>query len=142
MQALQRSGRENPKTLHALKPSNPGHAQVNSNEVLQGLVMPAASYALLGKGGAVLVIVICFMAVTSSGASEMVAVSSLFTFDIYRKYINPKVCMFYPPPYPRVRYKALVVAVHVRHLPQVHQPQGLHAPPPTLPPRVCWLLRG
>jgi len=40
----------------------------------------------------VLVIVIVFMAVTSSGASEMVAVSSLFTFDVYRRYINPKVC--------------------------------------------------
>ena len=41
-----------------------------------------------------LVIVIVFMAVTSSGASEMVAVSSLFTFDVYRRYINPKVCPF------------------------------------------------
>lgn len=66
-------------------------AQLSNGEILQGLVMPAASYVLLGKGGAVLVIVICFMAVTSSGASEMVAVSSLFTFDIYRKYIHPKV---------------------------------------------------
>ena len=28
------------------------------------------------------IIVICFMAVTSSGASEMVAVSSLFTYDV------------------------------------------------------------
>ncbi|KAK9840778.1 hypothetical protein WJX81_004136 [Elliptochloris bilobata] len=63
---------------------------LSTNEILQGLVMPASSYVLLGKGGAVLVIVICFMAVTSSGASEMVAVSSLFTFDIYRKYIHPK----------------------------------------------------
>ena len=41
--------------------------------------------------GAILVIIICFMAVTSSGASEMLAVSSLFTFDVYRRYINPKV---------------------------------------------------
>ena len=41
--------------------------------------------------GAVLVIVIVFMAVTSSGASEMVAISSLFTFDVYRRYIDPKV---------------------------------------------------
>ena len=31
------------------------------------------------------------MAVTSSGASEMVAISSLFTFDVYRRYIDPKV---------------------------------------------------
>ena len=43
--------------------------------------------------GAVLVIIIVFMAVTSSGASEMVAVSSLFTFDVYRRYINSKVSL-------------------------------------------------
>ena len=49
--------------------------------------------------GAVLVIIIVFMAVTSSGASEMVAVSSLFTFDVYRRYINPKVRL---KPYPSV----------------------------------------
>ena len=42
------------------------------------------------RAGAIMIIVICFMAVTSSGASEMLAVSSLFTFDIYRRYINPK----------------------------------------------------
>ena len=36
-------------------------------------------------------LVIVFMAVTSSGASEMVAISSLFTFDVYRRYIDPKV---------------------------------------------------
>ncbi len=41
-----------------------------------------------------LVIIICFMAVTSSGASEMLAVSSLYTFDFYRRYINPKVTLF------------------------------------------------
>ncbi len=75
--------------------------QVSTTEALQGLVMPAASYVLLGKGGAVLVIVICFMAVTSSGASEMVAVSSLFTFDIYRKYIHPQVPPFIATPSPQ-----------------------------------------
>ena len=42
------------------------------------------------SAGAVLVIIMIFMAVTSSGASEMLAVSSLFTFDIYRRYIKPK----------------------------------------------------
>ena len=46
---------------------------------------------ILCCAGAVLVIVIVFMAVTSSGASEMVAISSLFTFDVYRRYIDPKV---------------------------------------------------
>ena len=114
LQGLQPREKPYPYTLdpvQMLQQSGRARAQVNSNEVLQGLVMPAASYALLGKGGAVLVIVICFMAVTSSGASEMVAVSSLFTFDIYRKYINPKVCMLCPPPHPRVGSKALVISV-------------------------------
>ena len=36
-------------------------------------------------------IIMIFMAVTSSGASEMLAVSSLFTFDVYRRYLKPKV---------------------------------------------------
>ena len=40
--------------------------------------------------GAVCVIIMIFMAVTSSGASEMLAVSSLFTFDVYRRYLKPK----------------------------------------------------
>ena len=35
-------------------------------------------------------IIMIFMAVTSSGASEMLAVSSLFTFDVYRRYLKPK----------------------------------------------------
>ena len=30
-----------------------------------------------------------FMAVTSSGSAELIAVSSLFTYDVYRTYINP-----------------------------------------------------
>ena len=65
--------------------------QLSNTEALEGLVAPASSYVLLGRVGPVLIIIICFMAVTSSGASEMVAISSLFTFDVYRRYINPKV---------------------------------------------------
>ena len=66
-------------------------AQLSQTEALEGLVAPASAYVLLGQAGPVLIIIICFMAVTSSGASEMVAISSLFTFDVYRRYINPKV---------------------------------------------------
>ena len=65
--------------------------QLSQTEALQGLVAPASAYVLMGQAGPVLIIIICFMAVTSSGASEMVAISSLFTFDVYRRYINPKV---------------------------------------------------
>ena len=54
-----------------------------------GLVPPAAALYLLGRGGAILMVIMLFMAVTSSGSAELVAVSSLFTYDVYRTYINP-----------------------------------------------------
>jgi urea-proton symporter len=31
-----------------------------------------------------------FMAVTSCGSAELIAVSSLLTYDVYRAYINPR----------------------------------------------------
>ena len=45
---------------------------------------------LFGKGGVTLIIIIVFMAVTSSGSAEFVAVSSLLSYDVYKTYINPK----------------------------------------------------
>ncbi len=44
----------------------------------------------MGRSGAILIVTMLFMAVTSAGSAELVAVSSLFTYDIYRTYINPK----------------------------------------------------
>jgi SSS family transporter len=58
-------------------------------EAGEGLVPPAAATYLLGKAGAILIILMLFMAVTSSGSAELIAVSSLFTYDIYRTYIKP-----------------------------------------------------
>ena len=55
-----------------------------------GLSSPATAIALLGKGGAVLMLLLLFMAVTSSTSAELIAVSSLLTFDIYKTYIRPK----------------------------------------------------
>lgn len=62
---------------------------ISTIEADKGLVPPAAAYHLMGKGGAALVLVMLFMAVTSSGASEQIAVSSIIAYDIYRSYINP-----------------------------------------------------
>jgi Na+/proline symporter len=45
--------------------------------------------ALLGKGGAGATLVMIFLAVTSSFNSELIAVSSIVTYDVYRAYINP-----------------------------------------------------
>lgn len=62
---------------------------LSANEINQGLVVPAAAIHLMGRGGAVLVFIMVFSAVTSSGAAEMIAVSSIVSYDIYRTYIDP-----------------------------------------------------
>ncbi|XP_052117339.1 urea-proton symporter DUR3 isoform X2 [Arachis duranensis] len=62
---------------------------INESEAGRGLVPPATAVALMGKGGSILLLTMLFMAVTSAGSSELIAVSSLCTYDIYRTYINP-----------------------------------------------------
>ncbi|PSS05239.1 solute symporter family transporter [Coniella lustricola] len=54
-----------------------------------GLSSPATAIALLGRGGAGLMLLLLFMAVTSSTSAELIAVSSLITFDVYKTYIKP-----------------------------------------------------
>lgn len=51
-------------------------------EVSAGLVLPYAAVALLGKGGAVATLLMVFMAVTSATSSELIAVSSICTYDL------------------------------------------------------------
>ncbi|KAK4097217.1 Na+/solute symporter [Parathielavia hyrcaniae] len=58
-------------------------------DVSAGLVLPYAAVAILGKGGAVCTLLIVFMAVTSSTSSQLIAVSTICTYDLYRTYINP-----------------------------------------------------
>ena len=62
--------------------------RMSDADVSAGLVLPYAAVALLGSGGAVCTLLIVFMAVTSASSSEYIAVSSIFTYDIYATYIN------------------------------------------------------
>ncbi|TEA13910.1 putative urea active transporter 1 [Colletotrichum sidae] len=59
-------------------------------DVDAGLVLPTVAVALLGKGGAIATLVLAFMAIMSTYSSELIAVSSICTYDIYSTYINPK----------------------------------------------------
>lgn len=63
---------------------------MTAEEVSAGLVMPYGAYALLGKSGMAMVLTMVFMAVTAAFSSEVVAVSSLITYDIYKNYFNKK----------------------------------------------------
>ena len=59
------------------------------NEAGQGLVPPAVAAHTLGTGGAFLIVLQLFMAVTASGSAEQIAVASLFSYDIFKRYIKP-----------------------------------------------------
>jgi len=58
-------------------------------QVQLGLTVPAAASVMMGPIGAIMVLVMLFMAVTSAGSAELIAVSSLITYDVYRTYSNP-----------------------------------------------------
>lgn len=58
-------------------------------QVQAGLAAPFAAQTLMGKGGAVALLLTLFMAVTSSSSSELIAVSSILTFDVYKTYFVP-----------------------------------------------------
>ncbi len=62
---------------------------LTAQQVQMGLVVPAAATVLMGEIGAIMVLTMLFMAVTSAGSAELIAVSSIITYDIYRTYKNP-----------------------------------------------------
>lgn len=69
--------------------------RMSEADVSAGLVLPYAAVALLGKGGAVATLLIVFMAVTSATSSELIAVSSIFTYDLY---VSPALSFLLPTP--------------------------------------------
>ena len=62
---------------------------ITMQQAQMGLVVPAAATALMGEIGAIMVLTMLFMAVTSAGSAELIAVSSIVTYDLYRTYKNP-----------------------------------------------------
>ncbi|KAI0061273.1 Na+/solute symporter [Artomyces pyxidatus] len=63
---------------------------LSESQTSAGLAAPAAAAVLMGKGGAVAMLLVVFMAVTSAASSELIAVSSLFSYDIYKTYFRPQ----------------------------------------------------
>lgn len=70
-------------------PSFPTYPRrMTSSEVSSGLVLPYAAIAIAGKGGATAVLLMTFMAVTSTLSAQVIAVSSILSFDVYRLYFK------------------------------------------------------
>ena len=71
-------------------PAFPGFPlRMSDADVSAGLVLPNAAVAMLGKGGAAATLLLIFMAVTSASSAEYIAVSSIFTYDVYKTYFEP-----------------------------------------------------
>ncbi|KAL5338593.1 hypothetical protein BJX70DRAFT_398539 [Aspergillus crustosus] len=62
--------------------------RMTPSEVSSGLVLPYAAITLAGKGGAAAIQLMIFMAVTSTLSAQVIAVSSILSFDVYREYFN------------------------------------------------------
>ena len=63
--------------------------ELTEDQIGLGLVAPTAAAVLMGDVGAILILTIVFTAVTAAGSSQLVSVSSLVTYDIFRTYVDP-----------------------------------------------------
>ncbi|CAM0141407.1 unnamed protein product [Umbelopsis sp. WA50703] len=63
---------------------------ISASDVSAGLVLPDVASRLLGPAGAFASLILVFMAVTSASSAELIAVSSLLTYDVFRTYIRPE----------------------------------------------------
>jgi Na+/proline symporter len=63
---------------------------MSATETSNGLVLPYAAIAIAGKGGAAGILLVTFMAVTSTLSAQVISVSSIISFDIYRRYVNSR----------------------------------------------------
>lgn len=64
--------------------NDPAMMVLTPNDVSAGLPASAAAAALLGKAGAAALLVVLFLAVTSATSAELIAVSAILTYDVYK----------------------------------------------------------
>ena len=71
-------------------------------EVGSGFVIPYVLKATLGNGAVGAILLVIYLAVTSTLSAQMVSVSSIVSFDIYKRYINPQ-----------ARNKSMITVSHI-----------------------------
>ena len=62
---------------------------LDQNEAGSGLVPPAVATHIYGTKGALMIAIMLFMAIVSTGSAESIAVSSIAAYDIYKTYFKP-----------------------------------------------------
>lgn len=75
--------------LEQTSPSFPTYPnKMTKDEVSAGLVLPYAAQAILGKGGSASVLLLMFLSSTSAISAQLIAVSSIAGYDLYKTYFN------------------------------------------------------
>lgn len=67
----------------------PSMYELTAKQIADGLTAPSVAVVLCGKGGAVAMLILLFLAVTSATSAQQIAVSSVFTFDVWKVYVHP-----------------------------------------------------
>jgi SSS family transporter len=62
---------------------------LTGEQIRLGLVAPTAAVAVMGDVGAILILSMVLTAVIAAGSSQLISVSSLMTYDVYRTYLKP-----------------------------------------------------
>ncbi|KAJ1452679.1 hypothetical protein M885DRAFT_444627, partial [Pelagophyceae sp. CCMP2097] len=62
---------------------------ITADEAGSGLVPPAIAMYLYGSKGALMITIMLFMAIVSTGSAESMAVASVFAYDVYKVYFKP-----------------------------------------------------
>ncbi|KAJ8306847.1 hypothetical protein KUTeg_014931 [Tegillarca granosa] len=62
---------------------------LSPEDIDSGFIMPLVMTTVMGQAGGFLVITMLTMALMSTGSGEVMAISSIIVYDVYRIYINP-----------------------------------------------------
>lgn len=66
----------------------PGFPQLTEAEVSSGLAAVATASHLLGRAGATMITLMIFLSVTASFSGELIATSTLLSYDVYKRYLK------------------------------------------------------
>merc|ERR1719456_321565 len=67
-----------------------GAAHITADDSGRGLTPARVAVAVLGEGGAWILLLMLFMAIVSTGCAEIIAVATILTYDVYCEYIKPE----------------------------------------------------
>lgn len=63
--------------------------QSKTHQTLPGFITTIVIEKVLGTSGSYLLLMIVFMALMATGSGEVMAISSILVYDIYKTYIGP-----------------------------------------------------